>query len=57
MKPTDLISLDEYAKIHGKAPRSVRQKAKNGGFQTATKIGRNWVIDRGEPYIDRRKKQ
>ena len=49
-----LISLTEYAKKHGKAPVSVRQKAQRGGFQTAQKIGRNWVIDEDEPYEDER---
>ena len=49
-----LISLAEYAERHGKAPVSVRQKAQRGGFQTAQKIGRNWVIDENEPYDDGR---
>jgi hypothetical protein len=53
---SDLISLVEYAAIHGKEQSSVRQKAERGGFQTARKIGRNWVIDSEEPYIDKRKK-
>lgn len=58
MKPTDnLISLEEYARLHGKAPRTIRQKAQRGGFSTAVKVGRNWVIDKNEPYIDNRKKQ
>lgn len=53
---SNLISLAEYAAIHGKEQSSVRQKAERGGFQTARKIGRNWCIDRDEPYIDNRKK-
>ena len=51
-----LISLAEYAKKHGKAEVSVRQKAQRGGFMTAQKIGRNWVIDEDEPYTDKREK-
>jgi hypothetical protein len=51
-----LISLGEYAEQHGKAPISVQQKARRGGFKTAQKIGRNWVIDSDEPYEDNRKK-
>jgi hypothetical protein len=50
-----LISLAEYAALNGRAARSVRQKAQAGGFRTAQKIGRNWVIDSAEPYEDRRK--
>lgn len=49
-----LISLAEYAEKHGKAPISVRQKAQRGGFQTAQKIGKYWVIDEDEPYEDER---
>ena len=51
-----LISLAEYAALHGKAAISVQQKARRGGFKTARKIGRNWVIDSEEPYIDGRLK-
>ena len=50
------ISLAEYAELHGKNPATVRQKALRGGFKTARKIGRNWVINRDEPYIDNREK-
>lgn len=49
-----LISLAEYAGKHGKDPASARQKALRGGFQTAKKIGRNWVIDDAEPWPDHR---
>ena len=50
-----LISLVEYAKIHGRDPATARQMALRGGFQTARKIGMNWVIEDSEPYPDRRK--
>lgn len=50
-----LISLVEYAKIHGRDPATARQMALRGGFKTARKIGRNWVIEDNEPYPDRRK--
>lgn len=49
-----LISLVEYAKQHGRSPQTARQVAATGGFKTAQKIGRNWVIDSEEPWIDRR---
>ena len=49
-----LISLVEYAKKNGKSVRQIRQKAAAGGFATAQKIARNWVIEEGEPYIDKR---
>lgn len=52
-----LISLAEYAKNHNKEASSVRQKALRGGFNTAQKIGRNWVIDSEEKYIDKRTKR
>ena len=49
-----LISLTEYAKKNGRSVRQIRQKAAAGGFATAQKIARNWVIEEGEPYIDKR---
>ena len=49
-----LIALTEYAARHGKDTSSARQMALRGGFETARKIGRNWVIDDAEPWPDRR---
>jgi hypothetical protein len=49
-----MITLREYAEKHGKAPVSVRQMAARGGFVTAVKIGRDWLIDENEPYPDGR---
>ena len=49
-----LISITEYAKRNGKHPVSARQKAARGGFKTAQKIGRDWLIDEHEPYEDNR---
>lgn len=49
-----LISLAEYAEKHGKCQESARKMAQRGGFETARKIGRNWVIDSEEPWPDRR---
>lgn len=51
-----LISLTEYAKANGKIPATARQMANRGGFKTAQKIGRDWLIDDQEPYPDRRVK-
>lgn len=49
-----LITLREYAEKHSKDPRTLRAKAANGGFQTAVKIGRDWLIDENEPCVDGR---
>lgn len=49
------IALTQYAEQHGRTPDSARQMANRGGFRTARKLGRNWVIDEDEPYPDRRK--
>ena len=51
-----LISLVEYAEKNGKDPANARQMARRGGFETARKIGRNWVIEDDEPWPDRRLK-
>lgn len=52
-----LISLVQYATMHGKDPATARQMALRGGFSTAKKIGRNWVIDSEETWPDRRIKR
>lgn len=49
-----LISLVEFAQRHDRDPATARQMAGRGGFQTARKIGRNWVIDSEEAWPDRR---
>lgn len=49
-----MIPLKEYAERLGKNPIVARQKAQRGGFITATKMGRDWIIDENEPYIDKR---
>ena len=49
-----LISLAEYAKAHGREAATARQMALRGGFQTARKIGRNWVIEDAEVWPDHR---
>ena len=51
-----LISLAEYAEKHGKCQEAARKMAQRGGFETARKIGRNWVIEDNEPWPDRRVK-
>lgn len=50
----DLISIAEYADNHGRDPITVRAKCQAGGYETARKIGNNWVISASEPYTDRR---
>ena len=50
------ISLKEWASAHGIDPATARQRAGRGAFQTAKKIGRDWVIDKNEPLIDHRRK-
>jgi len=49
-----MISLAEYAAKHGKSHIAARKMAQRGGFQTAQKIARNWIIDENEPYPDAR---
>ena len=49
-----LITIKEYAAKHGKHPVTVSQKCQRGGFKTAQKIGRDWLIDEDEPYTDNR---
>lgn len=51
---SDLVSTTEYAAIHGKAASAVRGLVQRGSLKTAVKIGRNWFVDRNEPYPDHR---
>ena len=51
-----LITCKEYAKRVGLSPTSVRHKCERGGFKTARKIGRDWLIDENEQNVDRRVK-
>lgn len=53
----DYISLNEYAKLNNKEISVVRKKCEKGHFITAKKIGRNWIIEKNEPYTDHRKKE
>ena len=54
MENEELISLAEYARINGIDPATVRQRVNRGAYQSARKIGRNWVIDKNEPHVDHR---
>jgi len=45
-----LISLTEYAELHGKSSDTLRRMAENGTLKTAKKIGRNWVVNKKEVY-------
>jgi hypothetical protein len=48
------ITLKEWAIRHGIDPATARQKALRGGFKTAVKAGRDWLIDEDEPKVDLR---
>ena len=56
MRNEELISLAEYARLIGIDLSTVRQRAIRGAYQTARKIGRNWVIDKNELHVDHRVK-
>jgi hypothetical protein len=53
----ELIPLTEYAKMHGITSVTARQRAARGSFKTARKMGRDWFIDKNEPYVDNRFKK
>lgn len=52
-----MITLKEWAEAHNIDPATARQRAGRGTFETAQKIGRDWVIDEDEDLIDHRKKK
>jgi len=49
-----LITCKEYAERNGLSPVSVRHKIERGGFRTAVKIGRDWLLDEDEQNVDHR---
>ena len=50
------ILLKDFARMKGKAEPTARQMARTGGFKTAEKLGRDWIIDPDEEWPDRRVK-
>ena len=50
-----MITIKEYAAMHGRAEVTARQMARRGGLRTARKQGRDWMVDSEEPYPDRRR--
>lgn len=50
----ELISIGEYAQLHGVTHDAIKKRCQNGTFKTARKIGRYWVIDKNEPLVDNR---
>ena len=50
----ELVSLTQYARMHGLSRDTVVQRAKRGSYKTARKIGHVYVIDANEPHIDNR---
>lgn len=51
-----MITIKKYAALRGKNYETARKMAYRGGFKTAQKIGRDWLIDEDEPWPDRRVK-
>ena len=51
-----LITLKEYAALHNVADSTIRHRIRNGQVKTAVKFGRDWFIDKNEPFVDRRVK-
>lgn len=48
------ILLSEYARRKGISPGTAKQKALRGNFETTEKMGKYWMIEEDEPYIDKR---
>ena len=57
MEVNNYISLSEYAELHGVTADTIRQRVLRGRHTTAIKVGRNWIIDKNEPFTDKRKKE
>ena len=55
MNLDNLISVKEYASLHGVSPRAIQFKIKRGTLK-AIKRGDIYLIDKNEPYVDARVK-
>ena len=53
----NLIALTEWAAMYGIDRSNASRKAAKGGYQTAVKIGRNWLISADEVPSDLRERQ
>lgn len=53
----EMTPLKVWAINHGITPDTARQRANRGAFETAKKMGRDWVIDEDEELVDHRRKQ
>lgn len=50
------IPIKEWAYNNKLNPSTVRQKCIRGGYETAIKVGNNWLISKDEENTDKRKK-
>lgn len=48
-----LITVNEYAKLHNVTSSAIRHKIASNNLE-AKKIGRDWLINKNEPYVDNR---
>jgi hypothetical protein len=48
-----LVTLKEYAAKVGRSPVTIRQRCQRGTLP-ATKVGRDWLIEEDEPFVDKR---
>ena len=55
-KQEELVDLQAYADLHGITRSTVKQRCQKGAYNTARKLGSQWVIDKNEPHVDHRTK-
>jgi hypothetical protein len=48
-----LVPLKDYAAKVGRSPVTIRQRCQRGTLP-ATKVGRDWLIEEDEPFVDKR---
>ncbi len=46
----ELITITEYAALHGKAASTIRHRIMRGLHPEAVKVGRDWLIPKDAPY-------
>lgn len=48
------IMLAEYARRNGIDPATAKKRAQRKAFKTAEKMGKFWMIDEDEEFVDQR---
>lgn len=52
----DYVTIAEYAKLHDMPLSTIKQRVLRGSYKTALKVGKNYILNKNERFIDARNK-